>query len=102
MNDEDRDLRDAFTRLREDEIRTVPPFRVGAPRRRPMRLAFALAMLLLVVSIGYLTRSRPEPPLNTTSLSTWRAPTDFLLRTPGRELLTTTPQLKPKIPGGRA
>jgi hypothetical protein len=79
-------------------------------------------MLLLVVSIGYLVipsredgeesgrglvSSRPDPAPSsrlrmTRSLSTWHAPTDFLLRTPGHELLTTTPQLKPRIPGGRA
>jgi hypothetical protein len=32
-------------------------------------------------------------PLVTESIVTWKAPTDFLLRTPGSELLSTVPQI---------
>jgi hypothetical protein len=98
----DDDLRDAFVRLREADSRAIPPFRVRTSAGRPMRLAVAAAMLLLVVSVVWLTRPQHHEPLTTSSLSTWQAPTDFLLDTPGRELLNSTPQLKPEIPGGRS
>ena len=100
MNDDD--LRNAFAQLRESESRNVPPFRVAARPQRSFRLAFVAAMLVLLIAVGYLTRNRPQMPPNTTSISTWRAPTDFLLRTPGRELIDSVPQLTPQIPGGRS
>jgi hypothetical protein len=102
MNDDDRDLREAFGRLRESESRLVPPFRIAAPPRPAFRLAFVAAMLVLLIAVGYFTRSRHQERRNTTSISNWRAPTDFLLRTPGRELIDSVPQLKPQIPGGHS
>ncbi len=110
MND-DGDLRDAFVRLREAESRTIPPFRVAhVQHAHAPRLAFALvALLLLVTGAIFIRRSHERdriPPPNVT-LSTWRAPTDFLLQTPGRELLVSTPRLQPQTPvinisGGRS
>lgn len=110
MND-DRDLRDAFARLREADMRSAPRFGVHESRRRRFvpRLAFATLMLVLILTGGYVARraqQRRVPPANV-SLSTWRAPTDFLLQTPGSELLDSTPRLDSRAPvihttGGRS
>ena len=97
----DRDLHDAFARLREIERRDVPTFRVPLrPSTRvhsPLRAALAAALLLIVIAIGYLTRPSHEP-VTTESISTWRAPTDFLLQTPGAELIVSVPRLQPHLP----
>lgn len=113
MSDDDRDLRNAFARLRESEMRSVPAFAVHDRQRTHVRrLAFAAALLLVVVVAGgyvarrALQRQPSSSPANVT-LSTWRAPTDFLLRTPGRELVESTPRLESQPPvihttGGRS
>ena len=110
---DDRDLREAFAQLRESERGAIPPFRVTtrAPRSAP-RLAFAALVLILTIAGGlFVVRRTREPqrsvPPADVTLSTWRAPTDFLLQTPGRELLSTTPRLQPQTPvinisGGRS
>jgi hypothetical protein len=89
MND-DR-LRDAFAELRRTETARVPAFRpaLGRRGRRPyIQLAFAV-VLLIVLAVVMIPRRPPRP-----SISAWRAPTDFLLQTPGRELLNSVPDLK--------
>jgi hypothetical protein len=108
MSDDDRDLRDAFARLRDAERRSVPQFAVGHVRRSIPRLAFAALALLLVAGGAFIARRKPhDAPQTTVTISTWRAPTDFLLKTPGRELLDSTPRLNPQTPainlsGGRS
>jgi hypothetical protein len=102
---DDRDLRDAFARLRDAERRGIPPFRIPAQSPIPfrarggLRLAAAAALLLL---IGYFIRDRnvhqPSIAETATSISEWRAPTDFLLRTPGSELIVSTPRIRPHLP----
>jgi hypothetical protein len=89
------DLRDAFRELRAAEQRHLPPFRLGgapAPPRRTLRLAFAIAALLIVVVAAALLRrasSAQRPAIS--SISTWKAPTDFLLQTPNAKLMKTVP-----------
>ena len=87
-------LRDAFDTLRHDEAARAPRFetmwRVKPKRRLVPKLAFA-AMFLIIVTAVFFVR-RPEPPRP--SISAWKAPTDFLLATPGRELLQKTPELR--------
>ena len=87
-------LRDAFDTLRHDEAARAPRFekmwRVRPERRLVPKLAFA-AMLLIIVTAVFFVR-RPEPPRP--SITAWKAPTDFLLATPGRELLQKTPELR--------
>ena len=92
------DLRDTFHELRAEERLRVPPFRVAqtrvsAPHRvsGPHYLRLAVALLLLLV-IGAAVLLRRQPPAHSNqSISTWRAPTDFLLQTPGSKLLRTVP-----------
>ena len=86
-------LRDAFDTLRHDEAARAPHFEKmwrARPERRAPKLAFA-AMLLIIVTAVFFVR-RPEPPRP--SITAWKAPTDFLLATPGRELLQKTPELR--------
>jgi len=97
MND-DR-LHAAFTELRRQETAHVPPFNRlwgaaalrgdGRRGRRPStRLAFAL---LILIVLAVIIRHHSTPQI---SITEWRAPTDFLLKTPGQELLTSVPNLK--------
>ena len=92
MNDEQ--LRGAFAELRRAETAHVPPYVAPALSRRASRrrvgstLAFAV-LLLIALAVVMIPRRPPQP-----SLSAWRAPTDFLLQTPGRELLHSVPDLK--------
>ncbi|PYQ61804.1 MAG: hypothetical protein DMF58_03640 [Acidobacteria bacterium] len=97
MND-DR-LHDAFKELRRAETAHVPSFKrlwdvEPALSRLRSRLrvgsTFAFAVVLLIVLAVAIIPRRPAAP----SISTWRAPTDFLLQTPGRELLDSVPDLK--------
>ena len=82
-------MRDAFHRLRDEELAHVPPFRVAraAPNWRPLLVALAIVVITIVAIVHY-----RRPPV-TESIVTWKAPTDFLLRTPGSELLSTVPQI---------
>jgi len=88
MNDDQ--LRSAFAELRRVETARIPAFRVQRRRgrRRSTQLAFAV-VLLIVLALVMIPRRPPQP-----SISAWRAPTDFLLQTPGRELLQSVPDLK--------
>ncbi len=92
MND-DR-LRQAFTELRRQEAARAPRLdqllKAAASRRTPKAFAFA-AILLIVLLLSFLpfVHKRPQP-----SIEAWKAPTDFLLVTPGRELLESTPDLR--------
>ena len=89
-------LRDAFAQLRQSERAAAPRFdrmwRARAPRSFMPRLAFA-AMLLILVGVLVFRSEKPQP-----SITAWKAPTDFLLQTPGRELLQSTPELRGSQP----
>ena len=97
------DLRDLFHRLREEDLSRVPSPRSrgeepalserseskGAPKGRMRGWAIAF-LALIAIAIGVIHHRRPPV---TGSIVTWKAPTDFLLRTPGSELLSTVPQI---------
>ncbi len=102
MTNDDSMLRDEFASLRRAEEASVPSFGgvTGRARRRSNRgswglaVAASLALLAVMVAIvwvrhahGSATNDRAAP-----MLSDWHAPTDFLLDTPGRELLHTIPE----------
>jgi hypothetical protein len=102
--DEESDLRERFAQLRAEERLGVPRFesaRRGRKRHLAWRLIAATAALLLVVIMTITTmaiRSRPtrfsdSDRAAVRSVAAWHPPTDFLLRTPGREMLTTTPHI---------
>ena len=94
MNDDDRELRDRFARLRQEDRSHVPTFRapvVGKPSRRgwpvPIAIAAAIALIAFVIARP---DGRPDVTLHVDlGAAAWRSPTDFLLDTPGRDMLQT-------------
>jgi hypothetical protein len=101
MIDEESDLRERFAQLRAEERRGVPRFERGArQRKRPVvwrAIAAAATLLLLVIVSMTVRRHRvgfsDSDRAVVRSVAEWHSPTDFLLRTPGSEMLTTTPRI---------
>ena len=83
-------MRELFHRLRDEDLRHVPSFRVVRPIRtwRPL----LAAAVLIVVILGVVAVGHRRPPV-AESIVTWKAPTDFLLRTPGSEILSAVPRI---------
>jgi len=103
---EDPDLEQVFSALRHDEQGAGPSFaalwaaaeahRRARPQRpfRPLFLAVTAATAsLLAVVLGLWQVPLPKPAPGAPAISQWRPATDFLLATPGRELLGETPRL---------
>ncbi len=88
----DAELRDAFHRLREEEMARAPRFRPRPAATHPSIVWRFAAALLLIVAIALVLPLRRNPPA-VESIVTWKAPTDVLLRTPGREVLSTVPRI---------
>src|SRR5436305_1404383 len=65
--------------------RTRRPVRAGLLGVRPLALAAAFALAALGVWLGVRAREPRHPAVP--PLAEWRSPTDFLLATPGRDLL---------------
>jgi hypothetical protein len=115
MND-DRDLRENFDALRREEEGASPAFDPiwdRAARRHASRRSsrasrqtlWAAAGAAFFVGATILYRA-PSPAPESVSedvaraFAEWKAPTDFLLRTPGRELLETVPRVGVDLPSG--
>jgi hypothetical protein len=100
MND-DSHLRERFASLRQADAASAPSFErvMGIARNRSNDAGWriAIAACILVVAVAGVTLRVSHPPEAPTTrapaptLADWRAPTDFLLDTPGRELLHTVP-----------
>jgi hypothetical protein len=100
---DERELRRGFEQLREADRDRVPAFaqisersrtqrRLRVPRRlRPLVIGAAAAVAIL----SFLqARGRSfTPAAATPAITTWRAPTDVFLTTPGIELLGSMPTL---------
>jgi hypothetical protein len=99
MNGDDRDLYEAFQALRREEEAGVPRFAlpaVAAHGRYPLAVATACLIAVLAAALwlmpGHHARSgRPERAA--ASITSWTPPTDFLLKTPGRELVEGVPSI---------
>lgn len=95
---DDNELRERFAGLRREDRAAVPAFRrsLAAVRVRPNRrgLGFAAAAMLAVVALVVMltVRTRHRSPVDIAGVRV-RAPTDFLLKLPGAELLRTVPRL---------
>ena len=101
----DDDLRDRFAALRREEEAQAPEFAVFSPgvaghgrRRSRVKIMAVAACLVTVAAVVFWLRFVPQkaeraPGKPAVSLTEWRAPTDFLLETPGRELLRTVPAI---------
>jgi hypothetical protein len=111
MTASDPDLKRAFDGLRSAEVRAAPSFAdLTAPqalnlvrrRHRVRRLQAGAALgsgslLLALIALG----PDPRPPVGRNTILPggidlnsvyWRAPSDFLLETPGRDLLRSLPR----------
>jgi len=100
-NLEDKDLRERFAALRREEEAQAPDFVVLTARRRPrsvgkfvMVAACVVAIVVGVILLRTVAR-KPEQGAggNIGSIAEWKAPTDFLLETPSRELLRSVPTI---------
>lgn len=113
-HDDDRDLRDRFEALRQEEAAAAPAFRQlwdastrASVAQRSQGLTFfrwiAVAAAVTVIAgtatlyraTSRLTEPSKDRVLEDVAFPTaqWRAPTDFLLRTPGRDLFGTIPRI---------
>lgn len=111
MTEPDRDLREHFARLRSEDARDAPSFPallardfVRTPTARSSRLRPLLALAAVVTLAVLLVHARRTslpsgdvPATPPPALGQWGAPTDFLLDTPGRELLATVPSLESNL-----
>jgi hypothetical protein len=94
MND-DRDVRELFARLKEEDRAHTPSFRMPTRKQRSWSPRLVAAAVIALIAF---VLARPDPPPQNVSRgvvrldrSTWRSPTDFLLNTPGSELMRTVP-----------
>ena len=97
-------IEQALSEQRRVDERLAPDFRslLVRPRpwesRRPAGPPLVLAALLLVIGVALWSGSRRPAPspsrpasMAAGSLTAWRAPTDFLLETPGSRLWSSPP-----------
>ena len=101
---DDHHLKQAFEALRREGSAGTPPFgttvaaararQTAAPRRRALGLAAVVVVAVAAVVVVSTGRNLTGGPLGI-DLATvrWQAPTDFLLKLPGDELLRSVPQL---------
>lgn len=98
---DDRDLRERFASLREEDRRHIPGYEhvLRNPRHdSPLRIGAVAAGLLVTAVAAFLLLSTrhlnaPSEGAAIQSIASWRAPTDFLLDTPGRDLLRKIPNI---------
>ena len=106
--DDDRDLQERFAALRRADEDRLPRFALVWDRARgghrdrgrlwPLMVGATVAAALLVLlavalraPVGPLGARKEERPGS--SITEWTAPTDFLLRTPARDVLRTVPRI---------
>jgi len=115
MTGGDQDLRDRFAALRREEEVHTPGFHALAsppalaranPRRKGRLIAAAClaaslaAVLLLRSPVFERPKSRTAAPA--VSVTEWTAPTEFLLNTPGGEMLRSVPAFGAGLDYGNA
>jgi len=98
----DDDLRARFAVLRKVEEAQAPEFSIparrgadhGRRRRAGKLIAVAACLVTIVTVVIWLRVVSPKPDGNrVASITEWKAPTDFLLETPGRDMLRTVPAI---------
>jgi hypothetical protein len=104
--DEETELRERFAQLRAEERGSAPRFGVESRKRHlGWRLVAATAALLLLVIMTmtirpHSTKFSDSDRAAVRGVADWHPPTDFLLHTPGSEMLATTPRI-PDLKGIR-
>ncbi|MBZ5491883.1 MAG: hypothetical protein LAO76_13210 [Acidobacteriia bacterium] len=93
-------LRKRFVSLREQEQQHIPAFaslwggRSRMQRSKSFWFAAAGCALIVVIAILLLRSERTNRnEVSMVEITEWKAPTDFLLETPGREILQTVPEI---------
>lgn len=96
----DRALHNLFARMRQEEQQHIPAFaslwagRTRAPRGKVLWFVVASCALLAVATVFLQRLERPKrEQVSMASITEWKAPTDFLLETPGREMLRAVPEI---------
>jgi hypothetical protein len=95
----DAHMREALHLLRDEVAAAVPPFSIAAElrvRRRWPRWALAAAGAAVAALVLWLIapwQDRGSAFALDLSATTWVAPSDFLLETPGRDLLRSLPEI---------
>ena len=98
----DRDLRERFAELRREDRAHAGEFSRLLHRARPRANAFPVSVWVAIAAglvlaaavvkwmprLGHRTMGGAE-----ISITEWKSSTDFLLRTPGREMLRTVPTI---------
>ena len=99
-SDADDMLRRRFAVLRREEQQHAPEFarlwetRAGVRRRQARWVTAAVCALIAVLALLWMRSAQRRPDERAVaSITEWKAPTDFLLETPGRELLRTVPEI---------
>ena len=95
----DTHIREALHLLRDEVAAAVPPFSTVTPHKAQLRwlkwtmatAGAAVAALVLWLTIPW--QHRPPPYALDLSATTWVAPSDFLLETPGHDLLRLLPEI---------
>src|SRR5262249_24023681 len=104
MEHSDRDLREQFVALRREDAAQAPGFVVAEQRRAAAPWSWRMPVIVLfapaLVAVLFFTLHRgPERPALGQSITEWKSPTDFLLQTPGREVLNRVPVFTQWPPG---
>jgi hypothetical protein len=93
-------LRKRFAGLRQEEQQHTPAFaplwsgRARAPHSKGLWYVAAACVLIVVVAILLLrSEQTSRNEVSMVEITEWKAPTDFLLETPGREILQTVPEI---------
>jgi len=104
-NEDEQNIKKLFHLIKEENLRITPSFLKdweiasskvgrGIGRTSFLKIAAACAVLIMFgITALILWNERMVKPQQDISISEWKAPTDFLLKTPGAELLKTIPQL---------
>jgi len=111
----DDDLRARFSELRSEDEASVSQFhsflRRAVPRRASIRVSawavvmVSMAVLIAVIVVAVQRSGQRNTGRPAVSITEWKSSTDFLLRTPGQEVLRTIPRIGPwpvsnRIPAG--
>ncbi|MBI3450148.1 MAG: hypothetical protein HY049_14690 [Acidobacteria bacterium] len=107
---DDREIERAFSIARDEARRRAPKFSRmwgeagrlaagtrGTPRWLPLAVTTAAIVAVAAAGLLFVTRRggppRAQPTEAEADITSWRAPTDALLETPGIEILTTLPAI---------
>lgn len=97
---QDTALRKRFAGLRQEEQQHTPAFAplwsgtARVPHSKGLWYVATACVLIVVVAILLLrSEQTSRNEVSMVEITEWKAPTDFLLETPGREILQTVPEI---------